>query len=217
MLLTLAITVFITSLSGALMPGPVLIITVAESTRRGFIAGPLIVIGHVIVEAIVIAALLLGLGVIIQQRTVLIAIGIIGGFALIWMAYSLLNAAFRTKISLLKEVKKAKSLAYGPIIGGIVTSLSNPYFLFWWATIGMVLITSFVSLLTASLIPVIIFAISHWMSDLLWYSFVSFSISKGRQRLMSEKTYRTLIGSCGVFLLAFGAYFILDALRTILV
>ena len=33
---------FVIALSGALMPGPLLTATISESSRRGFIAGPLL-------------------------------------------------------------------------------------------------------------------------------------------------------------------------------
>jgi len=216
--ITLMISVFILSLSGALMPGPVLVLTVSESVKKGFIAGPLIVLGHIIVESIIIAALLLGLGSIIQLEPVLIIIGILGGSALTWMGYSLLNASYKAQISISKEIKKVETVTHGPIVGGIITSLSNPYFFLWWATIGIGLISLFImSIGVLNLLAVALFALSHWMSDLLWYSVVSFSIGKGRKKLMSDKTYRTVIGFCGIFLLVFGAYFVLDAIRTLLI
>ena len=37
-------TSFVIALSGALMPGPVLTVTISESTKRGFWAGPLIIV-----------------------------------------------------------------------------------------------------------------------------------------------------------------------------
>lgn len=48
----LASTSFVIGFSGALVPGPLFVVTVMESTKRGYIAGPLIVIGHAITEAL---------------------------------------------------------------------------------------------------------------------------------------------------------------------
>jgi threonine/homoserine/homoserine lactone efflux protein len=44
------VTSFIVALSGALMPGPLLTLTVGEAARRGFWAGPLIIVGHALLD-----------------------------------------------------------------------------------------------------------------------------------------------------------------------
>ena len=41
---------FMIALSGALMPGPLLTVTISEATRRGTVAGPLMILGHGILE-----------------------------------------------------------------------------------------------------------------------------------------------------------------------
>ena len=51
---------WIIGFSGAAMPGPVTALIVTETTKRGFIAGPFITIGHVLLELIMVAALFLG-------------------------------------------------------------------------------------------------------------------------------------------------------------
>ena len=52
---------FIIALSGALMPGPLLAVTVRDTSRQGFVAAPLLVLGHGILEAGLLALILLGL------------------------------------------------------------------------------------------------------------------------------------------------------------
>ncbi len=49
---------FVVALSGALMPGPLLTVTVGEATRRGFWAGPLIILGHGLLELTLVLLLL---------------------------------------------------------------------------------------------------------------------------------------------------------------
>ena len=51
---------FITGLSGAMAPGPLLTITIAYSIKRGFKTGPLIVIGHGILEFLLLLFLIYG-------------------------------------------------------------------------------------------------------------------------------------------------------------
>ncbi len=43
------------------MPGPLLTATISESSQRGFIAGPLLITGHAILELVLVIAFLLGL------------------------------------------------------------------------------------------------------------------------------------------------------------
>jgi len=53
---------FTLALSGALMPGPLLTVTIAESAHRGFVAGPLLMVGHAVLELALVVAIILGLG-----------------------------------------------------------------------------------------------------------------------------------------------------------
>ncbi|MCP8321996.1 MAG: LysE family transporter, partial [archaeon] len=64
MLLELSILFFsslIIGYSGALMPGPVLIVTINEATKRGFKSGFYVPIGHALLELILVVLLTLGL------------------------------------------------------------------------------------------------------------------------------------------------------------
>ena len=70
---------FVITLSGALMPGPFLTATISESSRRGFIAGPLMVAGHAVLELLLVFALLLGLALFLQKPVVFAAIAVTGG------------------------------------------------------------------------------------------------------------------------------------------
>ena len=49
-LLAIFTTAFVVGFSGAMMPGPLLTVTIGESARRGFSAGPLLVLGHAVLE-----------------------------------------------------------------------------------------------------------------------------------------------------------------------
>ena len=63
----LFITAFLIGLSGAMMPGPLLTVTIAESIKRGFIAGPLIMLGHAVLEFSLIIALVAGLSAFLSK------------------------------------------------------------------------------------------------------------------------------------------------------
>ena len=75
----LASTSFIVALSGALMPGPLLTVTVGEAARRGFWAGPLIIVGHALLELALVLLLLVGLGAWLNRPLILGTRGRPGG------------------------------------------------------------------------------------------------------------------------------------------
>ena len=54
-LLTIFAGSFVVGLSGAMAPGPVLTVTISETLKRGFKAGPLIILGHTLLEMILLA------------------------------------------------------------------------------------------------------------------------------------------------------------------
>jgi threonine/homoserine/homoserine lactone efflux protein len=76
---------FILALSGALMPGPLLTVTISESARRGFPAGPLLMTGHALPELLLVLAIIKGLGSYLRAPLVIGLIAFIGGIVLIWM------------------------------------------------------------------------------------------------------------------------------------
>ena len=61
------------------MPGPLLTMTIGESGRIGFWAGPLLVLGHGLLELALVIGLLFGLGGFLAKGSVAGFIGLVGG------------------------------------------------------------------------------------------------------------------------------------------
>ena len=80
-----AITSFLVGLSGALVPGPMLTVTISDSFKKGFIAGPLVTSGHIFMEIVMVLLLLFGLGWLIGSPTASFVIGLVGGTVLVIM------------------------------------------------------------------------------------------------------------------------------------
>ena len=197
--LTIFATSFVIALSGALMPGPLLTITLSESAKRGFYAGPLIVLGHGILEQLLLLLLLLGLAPILKNDQVIGSVGVVGAVVLIWMAVGMIRSL--PSLSLERVAKDSKST--NPVWAGVLMSLANPYWIIWWATIGLgYILYSF----TVGLLGVAAFFAGHILADLAWYAAVSFAVSHGR-RFMSDKIYKGVIACCAVALLGFAIYF----------
>jgi threonine/homoserine/homoserine lactone efflux protein len=202
------ITSFLVGLSGALMPGPVLAITISHATRRGFIVGPLIVLGHAVLELTLVVGVILGLGQYLVLDSVMGILGIAGGLVLAWMGWGMLSGKGGGE----GEAELARATPTSPVLAGILTSLSNPYWFLWWATVGMAYIS--LSLQRGSG-GVAAFYSGHILSDLVWYSFVAALIAFGH-KFVAGRLYRGLFIFCGAFLVLFGVYFLYRGVRIFL-
>jgi len=201
-LLTIFAGAFVVGLSGAMAPGPVLTVTISETLKRGFKAGPLIVLGHAILEIILLALIGLGLGPFFELPAVTTVFLSAGGLVLLWMGGQMLLTNKRITEEALSATGTPSP--YGPILAGIVLSVSNPFWIIWWVTIGMGFVTQS---LQYGLIGLVCFYFGHILADLVWYSFVSFSVSAGR-RLCPPMVYRAIFVLCGTMLLVLGSLFI---------
>jgi threonine/homoserine/homoserine lactone efflux protein len=198
-------TSFAVGLSGALVPGPMLTVTISDSVKKGFTAGPLVVLGHFLTEIALIILILAGLGWFIGSTKAAFIIGTLGGLVLVFMGYSISSSSNQ-----LADISGNEKLPmrYGPILGGVITSISNPYFFIWWATIGCAFM--FKGLELAGIFGLICFLVGHWSADLSWYSAVSFFTSKG-SKIMTDHHYKIIMRVCGIFLIILGIYFVLSA------
>lgn len=202
------ITAFVVGLSGAMMPGPLLTITINESGRRGFRAGPLVVLGHGLLELALVGGLALGLNRILGLRLVTGLIGLAGGAVLAWMGYGMAWGAWRGEVSLQVE-GSGRRRGLGPVVAGVVASISNPYWVLWWATIGAAYV---VASLASGVTGIASFYTGHVLADLAWYSFISLAVVTGR-RYMGDRLYRGVLMACGLFLLALSLYFLYSGYR----
>lgn len=210
-LFTIFASSFVIALSGALMPGPLLTATISESSKRGFWAGPMMIAGHAILELALVIALFLGLAPFFQLPAVFVASALGGAVILVWMAVGMLRALPTLSLSFKPEQRKINH----PVLSGILTSLSNPYWMIWWATIGIGYI--FYSW-QFGLWGIVFFFAGHISADLVWYSFISGAVARGRH-LLTDRLYRGLIAVCAVFLMGFAGYFAwagMDKLRSLL-
>lgn len=207
-LLTIFMSSFIIALSGAMMPGPLLTTTISESSQRGFVAGPLIIGGHAILEAVLIVALLMGLGSFLQQPWVFVATAIIGSVILFLMSCGM----FKSLPSLNLDWDNVSSHDKNPVFSGFLMSIANPYWIIWWATIGLGYILYSWQF---GLLGIIFFFAGHILADLAWYSFISAAVAGGRQ-FLTDRVYRCLIAICASFLVLFSGYFAFAGIKKFL-
>ena len=263
---------FVFGLSGAMMPGPLLAVTVSETLRRGIWATIWIVCGHSVLELGAVG-LLMWTGELAAKGIVSGIVGLVGGVVLLWMTFGMLkqaqaNRSMRKAVVLLAitfhvlmmsihvdveglrvvhqlgaviallgmlgsgawlwfairwqtDVTKqdqdefslvddsTNSRRLGPFGLGIVISLANPYFTFWWLTIGAKLVLDALAKDTAT---VGVVYIGHIASDFAWYGLVGAAVVLGRS-VLSSVLYRWVLAVCAAILLRCGPYFIYAGIR----
>jgi threonine/homoserine/homoserine lactone efflux protein len=197
-------TSFVVALSGALMPGPLLTVTVAEAAKRGFSVGPLLITGHALLELALVAAIMLGLGPFLKMNLVMGVIALFGGGMLMWLGLDMLRSAGSLSLN---QAAAAQKPSLHPIIMGVLASLANPYWILWWATIGLGYLVSTMKLGT---LGVAVFFLGHIAGDFFWYCVVSYGISRGKS-ILEDRSYQAVIRCCGVFLMGFGGWFLFSA------
>lgn len=220
LLLQIMLYSFLIAFSGAVTPGPVLTIVIKETPQRGWTTGPLVVVGHSILELLLIIGLVLGLDLILETSIAQLIICLIGGIILCILAALMLIDALIKKISITTTLDQKSSnglkAKFVPIFDGIITSISSPFWILWWATIGISLIFTELPPLTVTpivfgFIGLLVFYIGHIMADMAWYTFISAMIASGK-KLINDKIYRIILVCCAAYLIYLGITFILKGL-----
>lgn len=191
------------SLSGVMAPGPLTAAVLAAGTRSRH-AGARMALGHGVVEFPLMFLIMLGMGALFASQHVRIAIGLTGGAFLVFMGLQMLRGLRRTART---NVGKDISGGQGPIWTGIILSAGNPYFLLWWATVGLALASQASRL---GMLAFGLFAILHWLCDLVWLEALSLATFKG-SKLLGDRNQRIVLAVCALALLVFGVTFIHDA------
>lgn len=195
---------FITGFSGAIMPGPLLVATIGQTTVQGFRAVIGLITGHAILELVIVALLVGGLQAVISRPRVRGAIGLVGGAALLWMGWDMLAHAADTSIQ-----TQAHQSAYSwaqLLIWGAGLCAANPYFTGWWATIGA---GQLAHMAPRTVSEYLAFYLGHEASDYVWYSLVGLLIITGKEFLLQNQAlYHGLIVACGIVILLLGLWFV---------
>jgi threonine/homoserine/homoserine lactone efflux protein len=192
------------SISGVLSPGPMTAAVIQQGSRSK-LTGVHIALGHGVVEMPLIFFIFLGASSLFKLEWIRILIGLAGGLYLLYMAKDLLMPS---KIREDKENDKVPSSFYS----GILLSIGNPYFLLWWGTIGAGLV---ISSLKFGLAGLVLFAIFHWLCDLIWYSFLSLASFKGME-MLGTGFYKKVNILCGIVMIFYGGVFIVNSVKLLI-
>jgi len=198
-------------------PGPLMTYTIIKSIKtkkRGYLTGLWVITGHALLEMAIIVFLLLGFSFVLKNMIVVRTIGIVGGIILVYFGVSIVRSVYLKRIStsFLDDTDEQnhgseasdKGGLENPVVGGIMISMSNPYWWVWWATIGFALMVQF-NVSFRRWPELLAFFLGHEAGDLLWYLIIS-SLAFFGLRHLNRKVYYGVLVCCGVFMVLFGIY-----------
>ena len=191
--------VIVISASGVMSPGPLFAANVMYGLREGKISGIKMAMGHTIVEFPLILLLGVGFFSIESIPEIRTAITILGAAGLFVFAILQIRSVTKQKFDL--ETRSGQ----GPFVAGILLSALNPFFIIWWLTIGLVLISE--SIQNFGIIGIVILFLFHIWMDYAWLFTIAAFSSKAKNYL-SKRNFKIIIIGLSVVLIYFGIDFL---------
>ena len=179
------------SASGVFSPGPLFFITVENALKSGGRSGWIVALGHMSFEFPLVLGLAYGIWSFLANELVRFAIGLSGAVAIIIFGVLQAYSSYRglTKGNNLSTnyrgfaIKGSSWFLRSFLVGLTFTGL-NPYFLIWWFTIGLSLITYALEL--ASILGVFIMYSFHIWMDYVFLGAVSHLTAAGGKVLKTR-------------------------------
>jgi threonine/homoserine/homoserine lactone efflux protein len=198
--------IFLTALTlaftGAVAPGPMLVLVVGQVVAGGMFAVVPVLLGHAVIELVYITLLARGLGERLRREPLRTGSIVVGGLVLTWLGMLTVRGASDASLT---GDGAAIAMGWWTLVGaGIGVSLSNPYFTGWWATVGS---GQLAALNVKKTSQYLLFMLGHEMGDVLWYGFIALVLGFGRHYL-SDTIYRRVVFGCGTLVIAMGLGFI---------
>jgi threonine/homoserine/homoserine lactone efflux protein len=209
-LVEMGLQIILVSVSGVFSPGPLLFANLALSKYGGFWSGIKIAVGHTIIELPVIILLSLPFVVLspinLNFSTTKIITFIAGAFLIVFGILYVVRT-IRTTGSPNSAINTSR--IENPYLAGIIFTSLNPFFIVWWTTVGVKLISNSISLLGHPAGIAFLFFAHIWM-DYAWLGLSSYLASRGFNIIRSEyHKYITIILTVPLFY--YGIYFILGS------
>ncbi len=201
---------FAIALGAVASPGPVSTTIVSQSTRSGWLTGPLISVGHAILELALTLVIAFGLSSALANPSIQTGIALFGGVLLLWMGGSMIFNAISGKARMPHQDDDEIPLNRWQILGlGILTTATNPFWYAWWITVAARYLNTAKGMGFAA---VGAFYLGHISADMGWNTMLS-SVVGGGRRWLTDNIFRAIIGCCGVFLAYIGISFLIQGFQ----
>jgi threonine/homoserine/homoserine lactone efflux protein len=211
-LLGFGVQIVFTSASGVISPGPLFFANLVYGSKQGIYSGIKMAYGHTIVELPLIIILASGLSAfssITTSNLISKLISLSGGIVI--LVFSAVQI-----VAFLKKKNGEKNIYFNtdnkkdPFIIGSILSALNPFFILWWLTAGLKLISDSLELYGFAMGIIVVFSFHIWM-DYSWLAVTAHLISRGTL-IFRSKYYPILLLALNAALIYYGIYFIVTGL-----
>ena len=205
--------VVFTSASGVISPGPLFFANLVYGSKQGIYSGIRMALGHTIVELPLIIILASGLSTfssITTSNLVAKLISLSGGIVILVFSAVQIIAFLKKKNGEKKNIYFNTDNKKDPFIIGSILSALNPFFILWWLTAGLKLISDSLDLYGFAMGIVVVFSFHIWM-DYSWLAVTAHLISRGTL-IFRSKYYPILLLALNAALIYYGIYFIVTGL-----
>jgi len=195
------LSVIVISLSGALSPGPLTTTAMLEGLWGGRKNGFIMAIGHTLVElpyVIGLAILVDTIKSILETQIIKIAMISISSIFIFYFAY--LSIRDGLKKTAPTQTDSQNLVFKSPLVAGIILTGLNPYFLLWWVTVGLPILTI---TLSYGLLGIALVYLAHVWLDYVWLTLIA-GLGEYGSKLLSDWKYRALLIGIGITLIFFG-------------
>lgn len=210
------------SLTGALAPGPLSAAVIQQASKRGRLHGILPMVGHSLVELVIVIAIILGVNSAVLDPYTNILMGVGGVVIVLFGLVALRDYKQKDTVDKSKQELTASSALQATTQGALV-SIFSPYFLLWWIAAGFTAINYLLDTVEWSVGAVLIAGtliyFTHISTDFLFGAFLSVGATYGSEKAQVESKAGRLnlvnIG-IGLFQVALGIFFVYLALPGLL-
>jgi threonine/homoserine/homoserine lactone efflux protein len=208
--------VVLLSASGVLSPGPLFLMNLVYGTKQGYQTGLKIASGHAMIEFPLIVILTISFFQLTNTPAVtynLNVLGLVGGTSIIIFAIiQIINITRKEKRKNLfnNSNPRVPFIVDKPVLLGIIFSALNPFFIAWWLTVGLKLISDSISLFGVITGSILLFSFHIWM-DYVWLILTSYLISKGVS-IIKTRYYYFLLVVLNIILTFFGVYMVISGI-----
>ena len=208
--------VVLLSASGVLSPGPLFLMNLVYGTKQGYQTGLKIASGHAMIEFPLIVILTISFFQLTNTPAVtynLNVLGLVGGTSIIIFAIiQIINITRKEKRKNLfnNSNPRVPFIVDKPVLLGIIFSALNPFFIAWWLTVGLKLISDSISLFGVITGSILLFSFHIWM-DYVWLILTSYLISKGVS-IIKTRYYYFLLVVLNIILAFFGVYMVISGI-----